>query len=465
MEIIIGLIAFIFGGILTYFIVKSKFSSGVSKDEINKDYVSRETFEFSQREYDKTKTELAIQTEALNNSRLDLVALQAKESAQSEKMANFKQEIEELQKNAHNEFRVLANSVFDEKRKAFVDENKKEITTILDPFKSDLNAFKTKIEETRKEDIQDLTSLKHEIIDLQKLNSKLSDDAKNLATALKGDVKMQGNWGEDRLLTILEAEGLQKHIDFEKEFSVTDDELKKQRPDYVLSLPGDRKIIIDVKVSLTAYVNYFNADSLELKKSALSDHLKSVKSHIDSLGNKNYQALTGLKTPDYIFLFMPIESALTLALNEEPQIFESALKRQIVLITPTTFVSTMKIVKLIWQRENQNTQVEEVFRICGELYNKFLMMLEEMTKLENALDTAQSAYKGVKNHLSEGSKKGVTIIGRMEKISQLQNKSNKGIPEKFARDLDKLPDEIDEKYDAIEDAEFESNELNNEPSE
>lgn len=351
-------------------------------------------------------------------------------------------EIEALHNLSKEQFKNLANDVLEEKKITFIGENKKELNTILDPFKTDLNQFKEKVEATRKEDIQDMTSLKKEIEALQKLNIQLSDDAKNLATALKSEVKMQGSWGEDRLNMILEVEGLQKYIDFSREEMYRDDEQEKNRkPDFILKLPNGKHIIIDSKVSLTAYVNYFNAPTAEEKVEYLKQHLRSVTDHINNLADKNYQSLAGLTTPDYVFMFMPVESALTLALNQNPEIFNNALKRKIVLITPTTLVATLKIVKILWQKENQVKNVEEIFRQCGELYNKFVSFLEDMDKIETALNSANKAHRDAMYSLKDGTKKGNTIIGRFETIRKLEAKTNKVIPAKFLNEIELLPDD------------------------
>ena len=319
---------------------------------------------------------------------------------------------------------------------------KRNSTLFWTSFKTNRTEFKEKVEATRKEDIQDMTSLKKEIESLQKLNTQLSDDAKNLATALKSEVKMQGNWGEDRLNMILEVEGLQKYIDFSREDMYRDDEQEKNRkPDFILKLPNGKCIIIDSKVSLTAYVNYFNAPTAEEKVEYLKQHLRSVTDHINGLADKNYQSLAGLTTPDYVFMFMPVESALTLAMNQNPEIFNNALKRKIVLITPTTLVATLKVVKILWQKENQVKNVEEIFRQCGELYNKFVLFLEDMDKIETALTSASKAHRDAMYSLKDGSKKGNTIIGRFETIKKLEAKTNKEIPEKHLREIELLPDD------------------------
>ncbi|MGJ7031540.1 DNA recombination protein RmuC [Niabella hirudinis] len=372
----------------------------------------------------------------------ELVAMKEKEDALKEKVDLFAAELEQLHRFSQERFKTLAADVLEEKKKTFVDENKKELNTILEPLKANLDQFREKVEATRKEDIQELTSLKKEIERLQQLNVQLGDDARNLATALKAEVKMQGNWGEDRLNMILETEGLQQYIDYTREEVYRDAaEENIRRPDFVLKLPNGKHVVIDSKVSLTAYVNYFNAADPKIKQEQLRLHIRSVTDHIEKLADKNYQSLAGLNTPDYVFLFMPVESALTLALNQAPDLFGQALKRKIVLITPTTLVATLKVVKLLWQKENQVKNVEEIFRQCGELYNKFVLFLEEMERVEGALSQASKAHRDAMNHLKEGTKKGNTIIGRFEKIRSLEAKVNKQIPGKYLAELEVLPDE------------------------
>ncbi len=413
-----------------------------TKDEVEKNYVGRESFEIINGKLVESKQDISKKDETILKLTRDLESFQRKEEHLNEKLTTFKRELEELHTRSQTEFKNLANDVLEEKKKNFVDENKKELKNILDPFKGDLDTFKQKVEDTRKEDIADLTSLKKEIGSLQQLNYQLSEDARNLSTALKSEVKMQGNWGEDRLNMILEVEGLQKHIDFTREDMYRDDEQEKNRkPDFILKLPNGKHIIIDSKVSLTAYVNYFNAPTAEEKMEQLRLHLRSVTDHVNNLADKNYQSLVGLTTPDYVFMFMPVESALTLALNQNPEIFNNALKRKIVLITPTTLVATLKIVKILWQKENQVKNVEEIFRQCGELYNKFASFLEDMDRVESALNSATKAHNDAMNSLKDGSRRGNTIIGRFENIRKLEAKTNKIIPAKHLNEIELLPDD------------------------
>ena len=346
-----------------------------------------------------------------------------------EKIRDFPLEMENLHKQSQEQFRNMATEIMENRQRSFVATNKKEMQDILEPFKTGLTDFRKKVEDTRKEDIADLTSLKKEIESLRGLNNTLSEDAQRLAHALRAEVKVQGSWGEDRLNMILEAEGLQKYIDYTREEVFRDEEQDRiRRPDYVLRLPGEKHIIIDSKVSLTAYVNYFNAESPDEKTVWLRRHLQSVTDHVNSLADKNYQSLAGLNTPDYVFLFMPIESALTLAMNQNGELFTHALQRKIVLITPTTLVATLKVVRLLWQKENQVKNVEEIFKQCGALYDRFVDFINDMDKIGQALDGATGAWHGAMNKLKTGERKGLTMIGRFQKIKELEAKHSKTLP-------------------------------------
>lgn len=411
----------------------------LSKDEVAKSYIPKESFEIIRTKLVNAESDINEKNDTILELNNQLTELRSAEEALNEKLTTFNKEIEALHNLSKEQFKNLANDVLEEKKKTFIGENKKELNTILDPLKTDLTQFKDKIEATRKEDIQDMTSLKKEIESLQKLGLQLSDDAKGLTNALKSDVKVQGNWGEDRLKLILESEGLQKYIDYKTQEGYRDEEQERNRkPDFILNLPNGKHIIIDSKVSLTAYVNYYNATTPEERAGYLKQHIKSITDHIDFLGDKNYQSLLGINSPDYVFMFMPIESAITLAINENPDLFNRALNKKIVLITPTTLVATLKVVKIIWQKENQVKNVEEIFKQCGLLYDKFVLFIEEMDKIGTGLNNANKSYKEAMDRLKDGARKGDTIIGKFETIKKLEAKTNKSIPSKFITDIELL---------------------------
>ena len=428
MELFLYLLSGLFiGGLIGYYFFKSA---------ILKNYIAKTDFENLRQQF----TELQI----------DQAKRISREEHLNEKLTLFKTEIESLHNLSKEQFKNLATDIMKEKKAEFVLENKKELSFVIDPFKNDLKAFKEKVEATRKEDIQDLTSLKKELELLQQLNTQLSDDAKNLTSALKSEVKMQGNWGEDRLNMILEVEGLQKYVDYSREemYRDTDAEINR-RPDFILHLPNGKHLIIDSKVSLTAYVNYFNASDPEEKKAYLKQHLRSVNDHIEKLADKTYQSLAGLTTPDYVFMFMPVEPALTLAMNQSPEVINNALKRKIVLITPTTLIATLKVVKIIWQKENQVKNVEGIFKQCGALYDKFVGFAEDMIKIKAKLKDTSDTYDDAMNKLKHGKKRGDTIIGRLENIKKLEATTNKTMPQILLAEIEILEEDDEEEESGL----------------
>jgi DNA recombination protein RmuC len=410
--------------------------SRISAQELAENYVPLRAHELVACELADIKFKLDNKELQVIDLTRSITALRKDEEAVNEKLSLFKEELDNLRRLSKEEFRNLAGDILEEKKKLFVEANKSELGNIINPLKNDLDVFRKVVEETRKEDIREMTSLKGEISSLHQLNTQLSDDARNLAKALKSDTKVQGSWGEDRLRYILESEGLQQYIDFNLQQTVRDvDNDVNRRPDCILKLPGGKCVIIDSKVSLTAYVNYCNASIPEDRAKYLKQHLKSITDHIDYLSDKQYHALQGLQTPDYVFLFMPIESAITLALNENEDIFTRALNKKIVLITPTTLVATLKVVKIIWQKENQVKNVEMIFKQCGALYDKFVTFLEEMEKVGTGLQHANRSYNEAMDRLKDGVRKGDTIIGRFETIKKLEAKTNKSIPKKYLDEL------------------------------
>ncbi len=434
--IIVGLAA---GGLLGYILARRGFLK-----EITAGYMPVAAFTLLKEQLSRAEKELADQSEELLGLTNQVTALEQQEKHLVDKLTGFKEELQRMHDLSHEQFRNIANRILEDRQNSFTATNKKELNEILHPFREGLSEFRKKVEDTRKEDIADLTSLKKEIEGLEKLNTRLSEDARNLAMALKSEVKIQGNWGEDRLNMILEAEGLQKYIDYTREEQYHDEEKGRvRRPDYILRLPNGKHIIIDSKVSLTAYSNYFNAGSPEEKAGFLKLHIKSVTDHINTLADKNYQSLAGLHTPDYVFMFMPIESALTLAMNHHQELFTHALNRKIVLITPTTLVATLKVVRLLWQKENQVRHVEEIFKQCGALYDKFVDFIGDMDRIEDALNGAGAAYRDAMYKLKAGERKGFTIMGRMEAIRRLEARVSKVMPARHLNDSD-LPEDTND---------------------
>jgi DNA recombination protein RmuC len=422
--------------------LKLEMARYVSPEALAESYVTKELFSHVQNALTESGQRLDSERNAVLSLQNQLTELRTEEKNLKEKLELFTVEIDKIHRLSQEQFKNLANTILEEKGQVFVKKNKEELSTILTPLKSDLDTFKKTIEDTRKEDIREMTSLKKEIESLQTMSTQLSEDAQQLAQALKGDSKIQGDWGEDRLRLIIENEGLEKYIDYESQASfIDDDEERRRRTDFIIKLPNGKHIILDSKVSLKDYVDYFNATDPEEKQRSLKKHIDSISKHIENLSSKHYQSLMGVKSADYVFMFMPIENALTIAMNEKPSLFNLALEKKVVLITPMTLVSTMKIVKILWQAENRVKNVELIFSECGKLYDKFAGFLEDFQSLGKNLDDATKAHHAAMNKLKDGAKKGDTIIGRFENIRNLEAKVKKQIPQKYLDEIGYLEEE------------------------
>lgn len=436
-------------------------TQSVSKTTLEQLYVSKELHQHTLKQIQEQKfekDELQRYLQAKDSELVQLhtacASLKKENENLQDKMSDFKEEVIRLQELSEEKFKNLATEILNHNSKEFALNNKSNMDILLNPLKQDITQFKKTIEETRKEDIQDITSLKKELEALQKMNQQLSGDAQRLSKALQSDVKVQGNWGEDRLKLILEAEGLEKYIDYSTQGAFKDTEENiTRKPDLILNLPGGQHIIIDSKVSLNAYIQYFNAQDNNEKKSYLQQLAKNIIHHIDDLSAKNYQHLQGLNAPPFVFMFMHFESALSLALNENPDIFDRALKKNIVIITPTTLVAAMKMVKMIWQKENRVKNVEEIFKQCGALHDKFVSFLEDMSRLGDSLQSANNSYTKALNKLSEGARRGDTITGKIDNIKRLEAKTTKQIPQQFISDISLLEDDFTGSRDAEADVE------------
>ncbi|QEH41026.1 DNA recombination protein RmuC [Chitinophaga sp. XS-30] len=444
--LIIGLIA---GSLGSYLFLRKYYISihqAITRQEVQEAYVQRDMYDNLLYNLQEKEKELESRINDVIRLNSQLASLGKEKELLDQRLADFGQELARIHDTNREQFRNLATDILRERSRDLADTNKTSLDHILSPLKTDIGQFRKTIEDTRKEDIQDITSLKKEIESLHRLNTQLSEDAQRLAGALRSDVKVQGGWGEDRLKLILEAEGLQRYIDYTSEEVHRDNEAERnRRPDVILKLPDGKHLVIDSKVSLNAYVAYFNASDPGEKKALIKQLVRNINDHIDELSAKNYHSLGSLNTPDFVFMFMHFESALTLALNESPDIFNRALKKKIVLITPSTLVATFKIVRLLWQNENRVRNVEEIFRQCGLLYDKFILFLEEMQKIGNNLRQASASHDEAMKRLKDGKRKNDTIIGKFELIKELDAKTGKSLPDNIATEMDILFPEDDEK--------------------
>ena len=259
----------------------------------------------------------------------------------------------------------------------------------------------------------------------------MSDDAQRLTSALKGDSKVQGDWGEVQLEMLLEKTGLINGVHFHKQLNCRTEDGTNVRPDYVINLPEGKNFIIDSKVSLTAYENYFNTDDDQQKNIHLKEHIGSLKRHIDDLGSKSYQNLYSINSPDYVFLFVALEPALTIALQNEPSLFEKALNKNIVLVSTSTLLASMRTVSFIWKQENQKNNVLDIAKESGQLYDKFVGFTEDLIKVGKSIQVTQDTYALAMGKLTESSRRGDTIIGRMERIKVLGANATKNLDQRL----------------------------------
>lgn len=336
-------------------------------------------------------------------------------------------EINQMKEMLTLEFKNLANEIFEEKTKKITEVNKENLSNILDPLKENIARFERKVESSNKDAVEFNAILKSEINHLKNETLKMRDDANNLANALRGESKTQGDWGEQQMETILNAAGLEKNIHYEKEKNLKNENEDNQRLDYIVKLPGDKCIIIDSKVSLVAYVNYYNSEDKEDKKHYLKEHLKSINTHITTLSNKNYQELD-INQPDYILMFMANEPAFKLAVLEDVSLYNKAIDRNIVMVTNSTLFATLKTVAYMWKQDKANKNAIEIARQAGSLYDKFQSFSEDLIKVGNNLNTTKNTYEDAMKKLTDGKD---NLVRKTERLRELGAKTSKKINPKL----------------------------------
>ena len=328
------------------------------------------------------------------------------------------------EKRLHTQFENLANKIFEEKQSTYTSHAKTNIESVLAPFKHQLESFKKQVTEQHIREGQERASLKTEILSLKALNQRITEEAHALTNALKGDNKQQGNWGEVILERILNESGLREGHEYETQVSALNDAGKRLQPDIVVHLPNDKDVIIDAKVSLRAYEQYFNGKDDNERERHLQEHVASIKGHIKGLGAKDYQSLSSLRTLDYVLLFIPIEPAFLLAVDKDPELITLALNHNIMLVSPTSLLVALRTINNIWQYEYQNQNAQEIATHAGKLYDKFVGFVSDMEKIGKSIDTAHSQYESAMNKLSSG--KG-NLVRHVEKFRALGVQPNKRI--------------------------------------
>ena len=337
-----------------------------------------------------------------------------------------KEEVEKLQEKFTKEFENLANKILEEKTSKFTEQNKENLKNILTPLQDKIHLFEKKVEDTHKESIDYHAALRQQILGLREMNEQMSKETLNLTKALKGDSKMQGNWGELILERVLEKSGLEKGREYEVQQSFTSEDGNRVFPDVVINLPDGKKMVVDSKVALTAYERYINEEDEAEKAQYLKEHVISIKRHVDQLGSKNYHDLYQMESPDFVLLFIPIESAFALALNEDTSLYNKAFEKNIIIVTPSTLLATLRTIDSMWSNQKQQENALEIARQAGALYDKFEGFVADLVKVGNKIKDSKTEYDSAMSKLVDGSG---NLINRVENLKKMGAKAKKSLPE------------------------------------
>ena len=417
MEIIFLIIGLIVGGLAAWFIASSKFKGESGRVE--------ERSVILERERSTLENNLNSERQKVLELNSKLSALQSDYNNLQQKLTEQKAEVEELQQKFTKEFENLANKIFKEKTDEFSKQSKTNLSEILNPLKEKINEFQSKVEETNKESIDRFASLRQQLTSLKDMNQQITQEAKNLTEALKGQSKTQGNWGEFILESILEKSGLVKGREYVVQESLTSESGKRLQPDVIIKLPENKSIVVDSKVSLIGYEKYISEEDEHQKQLGLREHINSIRSHIKNLSGKNYQNLYQLESLDFVLMFMPIEPAFALAVQNDQAIFNDAFEMTIVIVSPSTLLATLRTISSIWRQENQNKNALEIARQSGDMLDKFTAFVEDLLTVGKGLISVKDNYDKAMNKLTDG--RG-NLISRAEKIKELGAKTSKSLP-------------------------------------
>ena len=371
--------------------------------------------------------ELGRRTEeviALNRRAADA---EASRRALEERLETQKKEVEALQERSRIEFRNLANDILDEKSRQFKETNKESLEMLLKPFRDNIEGFRKRVEEVYDKEAQQRYSLKEEVRQLNEMNLRMSQEANNLTNALKGNSKVQGDWGEMILETILDNSNLVRGVHYSTQESIRNEEGRELRPDVILTLPDNKQIVIDSKVSLTAYVAYSECDTPEARKAALEKHIQSMRSHVAELGSKRYQEL--VQSPDFVIMFVPTEPAFLLALQHDSAIWNDAYNKKVIISSPTNLFALLKIVDDLWKRDNQSKNAINIANEGANLYDKFVGFADTLADIGKNIEAASRNYDKAMGQLKTG--RG-NLIARTQKLRELGIKATKNLPAQLA---------------------------------
>lgn len=380
------------------------------------------------------KDEFGVKEGSLSDSLQQLSVARTENSHLKEKLETQKTELLEVQKIFRESFENLANRILDEKSKKFTEANSANIGQILKPLGEKIKEFQERVEKTYVEESQQRFSLEKEIKRLYELNIQVTRETNNLTNALKGEAKTQGNWGEMILETILEKSGLIKGTHFSVQQSITAEDGSRMQPDVLIHLPENKNMIVDSKVSLTAYERFYSAGDNDEKKLALAQHIASIKMHVRELSDKNYQNLYNINSPDFVLMFLPVEPAFGLAVLNDADLFFEAFNRNVVIVSPSTLLATLRTVSSIWRFENQNKNAVKIAEQSGKLYDKFVAFVEDLQEIGKKIGDTQHSYENALSKLQSGTG---NLIKRAEDIRKLGAKTCKRLPARIVDEIER----------------------------
>lgn len=384
-----------------------------------------------QKEWDKSQ--LAWKEESLARQSIErtLESTNAYLQAQQEKFADQKLELQAIKAQFNQEFQVLANKILEEKSQKFTQLNQQQIGLVLDPLKEKIRQFEEQVSKTYQHEAAERNVLKGVVEQLMQQSVQIRDEANNLAKALKGDNKKQGNWGEVILERVLERSGLIKGQEYKLQASVQEQDGRRLQPDAIIYLPDEKHLIVDSKLSMIAYERAVNADTEEERLQYSKQHVQSLENHIRDLSSKDYHNLYGIHSPDFVLMFIPIESALSLAITVKPELFSDAWDRKVVIVSPSTLLATLRTIASVWKQERQNRHVLEIAKEAGLLYDKFVGFLDDMEQIQNHLQKASNKHEDAMKKLAEGPG---NVVRKIEQLKVLGAKANKQIGGKYLED-------------------------------
>ena len=405
-------------------ITLAKAEERVSNISLEKEHIT----DLLKQEQQRLIDELQSERDRLADANRELESTRSFYIAEKEKLAEQKVSYEQSQQKLNKDFELIANKILEEKSSRFVEQNKTNLDLILNPLKENIKAFEDKVEKVYKAESDERNILKGVISELQIQSKLIQEDANNLTKALKGDNKRQGNWGEVILEKVLERSGLVRDQEYRIQASHVSAEGGRYQPDVVIDLPDDKHLIIDAKVSLVAYERSVSADTDEAREGYVKAHLASIKNHIQELSSKNYQDLYKINSPDFVLLFVPIESSFSIAVQKDAELFNFAWDRRVVIVSPSTLLATLRTIASIWKQERQNRNVMEIARLSGTMYDKFVGFVNDLENIGKHIKNGQDAYDKAINKLSDGSG---NLVNTSEKIKKLGAKATKQIDIKY----------------------------------